>query len=190
MFNETVAVLAGVSLLAIAGCAGRPSVPRDSGTLSPFLLERDLAGKTVGTGSFSAITGQKRGFTAYLEGSWDGETFTLAEDFVFDDGETDKKTWVLKKTGDGRYEGAREDTVGTAIGFQDGDVFRLEYFMQLGGENGGGRKVKFRDIMFKRADGIVINHATVGYWGLNVAKVELEVKREAAVQSTPSIAAE
>jgi len=166
-----------LSAFATAGCATRPSLPSQTVATTPFVLERDLAGKTVARGRFKPIIGKSRGFTAYLDGDWDGETLTLVEDFEYDDGEVDRKTWRLTKIGEGRYTGTREDVVGEADGFQDGDALRLEYFVRLGGENGeGGRKVKFRDILYKQSDGVVINRATVGYYGLRAGTVRLEIK--------------
>lgn len=164
--------------LLIAGCATRPGMPDVSEMSQPFVLERDLAGKTVARGEFKPIIGASRGFTAYLNGAWDGETLTLVEDFEYDDGEIDQKTWRLTRVGDGRYTGTREDVVGEAEGFMDGDAFRLEYIVRLGGEDGaGGRKVKFRDILYNTGGGDVINKATVGYHGLRVGKVTLEIRR-------------
>lgn len=167
-----------LSLFSLLGCATRPSLPAEALGDEGFVLERDLAGKTVGRGVFSAITGANRPFTAYLDGTWDGRTLTLVEDFDFDDGEQDRKTWRLTKQSDGTFTGTREDVVGEAIGFYDGTGFRLEYFIRLGGENGeGGRRVKFRDILYKRDDGVVVNTATVGYYGLRVGRVNLEIER-------------
>ena len=166
-----------ISLFSLLGCATRPALPSDEAVADRFILERDLAGKTVGRGAFKAITGADRPFTAYLDGTWDGRTLTLVEDFDFDDGEQDRKTWRLTKQDDGTFTGTREDVVGEAIGFYDGEGFRLEYFIRLGGEDGeGGRRVKFRDILYKRDDGVIINSATVGYYGLRVGRVNLEIR--------------
>lgn len=174
--NSRWAILAMIiGFLSLMGCATRPSLPGDNAAGERFVLERDLAGKTVGRGAFNAITGANRPFTAYLDGTWDGATLTLVEDFEFDDGEKDRKTWRLTKQADGSFTGTREDVVGEAVGFYEGDAFRLEYFIRLGGED--GRRVKFRDILYKREDGVVVNNATVGYFGLRVGRVNLEIRR-------------
>jgi len=167
---------AAISSLALIGCATRPPVPPE--TNGRFVLEEDLLGRTVARGEFRTITGVRRGFTAQLNGTLSGEEFTLVEDFVYDDGERDRKTWRLRRVGDGRYVGTREDVVGEAIGVQDGDVFRLEYDVVLPSDDGPGRKVRFRDVMAETADGIVINNATVGLWGLRVGRVALTIRRE------------
>ena len=169
-----------LAALTLVACATRPAVPQEADAGRPFVIERDLAGKTVGRGRFKSITGSDRAFTAYLDGAFDGETFVLAEDFVYDDGEKDRKTWRLKKTADGEWSGVREDVVGTARGWRDGPAFRLEYRVDIPMKNGGKRRVGFRDVLILREDGVVYNKANVGWRGFAVGKVELEIRRDAA----------
>lgn len=169
-------VIAALALAATSACATAPAIPATASN-TPFTIERDLAGQTVARGACRSITGANRGFTAQLNGAWNGDTLTLVEDFVFDDGERDRKTWRLRRVSPGHYVGTREDVVGEAIGVQDGNVFRLEYDVILPSENGGGRKVHFRDVMALDANGDVINNATIGWFGLRVASVSLVIER-------------
>jgi len=129
----------------------------------------------VARGEFRTITGVRRGFTAHLNGSWDGETLVLVEDFEFDDGERDRKTWRLRRVEPGRYIGTREDVVGEAVGYQDGRAFRLEYNIVLPSENGRGRQVRFRDVMVLDGRGDVLNEATIGWFGVRVGSVSLRI---------------
>ncbi len=168
------AVTAAVALTA---CASRPAIPRDADAARPFVIERDLAGKTVGRGRFKSITGADRGFTAYLDGAYDGQTLTLVEDFVYDDGEKDRKTWRLTRQANGEWSGTREDVVGTARGYQDGPAFRLEYLIDIPSKSGGSRRVGFRDVLVMRADDVVYNKANVGWRGFAVGGVELDIRR-------------
>ena len=168
-----------IALVCLSACATAPRLPPETSG-ETFLVERDLAGSTVARGEFRAITGARRGFTAYLNGAWDGQTLTLVEDFVFDDGERDRKTWRLSRVGDGRYVGTREDVVGQAQGYQDGAAFRLEYDVILPSQNGNGRRVHFRDVMVRTGDGSVLNRANVGWFGIRVAQVELTIERPVA----------
>ena len=62
-----------------------------------FSFEDFFTGRTVAEGSFRAITGLQRRFTVALHGKWDGRTLTLREDFTFDDGTRDHKTWRFVK---------------------------------------------------------------------------------------------
>jgi Protein of unknown function (DUF3833) len=165
-----------LSAATLTACASRPPVPAAAGQ-TPFIIEEDLVGPSIARGEFRSITGVRRGFTARLNGTWDGRTLTLVEDFEFDDGERDRKTWRLERVAPGRYVGTREDVVGQAIGFQDGPVFRLEYDLRLPSENGRGRKVRFRDVMAETESGAVLNDATVGWFGLRVGSVSLVIER-------------
>ncbi len=179
------AVLLLLACGVLAACATAP--PRPSGVSRPFLIERDLLGTTTARGEFSAITGTRRAFTATLNGSLEGDTFTLVEDFAFDDGEKDRKTWVLARQPNGEWSGVREDVTGAARGFQDGDVFRLEYEVRLPSKTGEGRKVRFRDVLALDASGAVVNNATVGWFGLRVGGVKLVIRRGPVAASASSI---
>lgn len=170
-------IMASVLALLSSACATAPAAPREA-LDQQFVLERDLAGLTMARGEFRAITGVRRPFTARLEGVMEGEIFTLTEHFEFEDGERDVKTWRLRRVSPGLFEGTREDVVGTATGRQDGNYFRLEYNVRLPTENGRGRVVRFRDILFLSETGVG-NTATVGWYGLRVASVTLEIERSA-----------
>jgi hypothetical protein len=159
----------------VSACATRPPLPAEASG-STFIIERDLVGATVARGEFRTITGVRRAFTAYLNGRWDGETLTLVEDFEFDDGERGRKTWRLTPVAPGEYVGFREDVVGEARGYQDGNAFRLEYDLLLPTDD-GQRKVRFRDVMAFGASGSVINNATVGWFGFRVGSVALLIER-------------
>ncbi len=168
-------LLAVVTSLFVSACATRPPIPAEA-TSETFIIERDLVGVTVARGEFRTITGVRRAFTAQLDGAWDGQTLTLVEDFEFDDGERDQKTWRLTRIAPGEYVGRREDVVGEARGYQDGSVFRLEYDVLLPASS-GQRKVRFRDVMAFGASGNVINNATVGWFGFHVGTVTLHIGR-------------
>ncbi len=165
-----------VAALASA-CATAPAPPREQ-ALAPFVVERDLAGKTIGRGEFRAIGRAPRPFVAYLDGTWDGKVLTLVEDFEFADGEKDRKTWRLTQISPTEWRGVREDVVGEARGFMDGNAFRLEYDILLPDPNGGrGAQVRFRDVIVRTTDGAVLNDATVGFFGFLVGGVSLRIER-------------
>lgn len=175
--------LAVIAATLLSACAGKPSIPDSAASDRAFVLERDLAGKTVGRGVFKAIVGGDRGFTAFLNGDWDGETLTLVEDFEYDDGEKDRKTWRLTRQADGTFRGTREDVVGEAIGYMDGPAFRLEYLVDLPKDGGGATRVGFRDVLVLQADGSVLNKASVGWRGFRVGGVELVITRAEAAEA-------
>jgi len=163
-------LLALLSILTLTACATAPDP--DQAPAAPFVLTEALAGETVGEGAFDPIFGEPRGFTAYLKGYEENGQFILEEDFVYDDGETDRKTWRFTPVSEGEWTGTREDVVGTARGYRDGDTFRLDYKVAL-----GGRIVGFRDVLYLTPSGAVENKARVSWRGIPVGKVDLTITR-------------
>ncbi|SMC46201.1 DUF3833 family protein [Rhizobium sp. RU36D] len=141
-----------------------------------FTFESYFAGKTKAVGSFSAINGVKRKFSVDLTGTWDGRMLTLREDFVFDDGTRDRKTWRFVKTGPGRYSGTREDVIGETKVTIEGDTAKFTYLVYLDSAK-QANKVRFYDTMVLRKDGTVLNTAWVTKFGLPVAKTTVEFSR-------------
>lgn len=142
-----------------------------------FTLERYFTGVTHATGSFSAINGVKRTFTVRLSGKFNGHLLTLAEDFVYGDGEKDRKTWKFTKKGPGLYTGTREDVIGSTTVRISGSTAKFTYLVDL--DTGPGQNiVRFWDTMILSADGRTIkNRAVVTKYGLPVAKVKVDFTR-------------
>jgi hypothetical protein len=134
-----------------------------------FVLEDYFVGKTVAEGHFGAINGVSRNFTVDLTGKWDGRTLTLREDFRFDDGTKDRKTWHFVKTGPKTYLGTREDVLGETKVRMDGDTARFNYFVYLSPKT-KSNEVLFLDKMVLKPDGTVLNTALVMKFGFPVAK--------------------
>jgi hypothetical protein len=161
----------------VAGCATRPQIPPNAAPTARLAPEEDLVGRLYGRGVFRSITGASRAFDVTLDGAWDGQALTLVEVFKYADGETDTKTWKLRKRADGSYEGAREDTVGLARGWIEDGAYRMAYTMAIPKKQGGVRKVRFQDVLVEDASGAVINRARVSYFGFPVASVDLTMQR-------------
>jgi hypothetical protein len=171
------AAAAAMGAFALSACATAPAPPKGQ-PLAPFVLERDLAGKTIGRGSFRAIGRPDRPFVAYLSGTWDGQSLVLVEDFEFSDGEKDRKTWRLRQIGPTEWRGTREDVIGEARGYMEGEAFRLEYDVLFPDPKGGnGTRLRFRDVIVRTQSGKVLNDATVGFMGFLVGGVSLTIER-------------
>lgn len=161
--------------LGMAGCATRPASPV-SATL-PLTLVDAFRGRTIGNGLFRVpIAGVERRFRANLVGTVRGDTLTVVEDFFFDDGEVDRLTWRFRRTGPGSWEGRREDTVGVATVTETGREIRLEYVADVR-SRGNITRLGFADVIYRRADGVVINEAVVTRGGLPIGTVLFELRR-------------
>ncbi len=55
---------------------------------------------------------QLRRFHVEIDGDVVGDTLTLHERFVYDDGEKQQRVWRIRRTGDNRYQGTAGDIEG------------------------------------------------------------------------------
>lgn len=139
-------------------------------------LEKYFAGRTYADGRFSAINGVRRDFKVVLTGTWNGKRLKLVEDFVYADGERDRKTWRFTRTGRNTYSGTREDVVGPALVTVKGNTATFSYDVYL---DGAARKtlVRFHDKMVLNADGTLLNTALVTKFGFPVARTRVAFRR-------------
>jgi hypothetical protein len=138
---------------------------------------RFFTGKSEATGRFAAVNGVKRTFEVKLRGKWNGKTLRLIEDFAYDDGVKNRKTWVMTKVRDGVYTGTREDVVGETTIRVSGNTARFNYLVDV--EEGPGENiVRFYDTLRFSPDGKTMkNTALVTKFGLPVARVRVDFKK-------------
>lgn len=166
------AMALSLSLTLLTGCSGMK--PEDFAGQEPrFLIEEYFAGKTKAWGIFQDRFGKlRRQFVVEIDGSWDGETLTLVEDFVYDDGETEQRIWRIRKTGAHSYEGTADNVIGTAEGKSYGNAlnWRYDFALKVGD---GTWNVHFDDWMFLQGDGVMINRAEVSKLGIALGEVTI-----------------
>jgi hypothetical protein len=176
----------GLGALALGGCATRPPSP-PAGAPGLTLVEA-FQGRTVGVGVFRVpIAGVERRFRADLVGTLAGDTLTVVEDFVFDDGEKDRLTWRFRRTGPGRWSGAREDTVGDATVVEERSEIRLDYVADVR-SRGEVTRLGFADVIWRRQDGVILNEAVVTRFGVPVGSVHFELRPAPAPRRSASAA--
>ena len=97
-----------------------------------LILEQYFLGKTVASGIFEDRFGNvRRQFTVDIDGTWDGKTLTLTEDFIFGDGETETRVWSIEKVAPASYVGTADDVIGLAKGIVSGNTLNWKYDMRL-----------------------------------------------------------
>lgn len=186
-------ILTWLSLtLFLTGCGGMK--PEDFAGREPkLLLEEYFAGKTRAHGLFVDRFGDlRRQFVVDIDGTWDGETLTLTEDFVYDDGEIQQRIWIIQKTGPHAYEGRAADVIGRATGTAYGNALNWRYKLALKvGESTWN--VDFDDWMFLQDDDVIINRAEVSKFGFKLGDVTIVFSKpqaqQASVHSVLSMAA-
>lgn len=160
----------------VSACATAPRVPSRL-TPAPLTLEEAFVGRTVGQGVFRVpLARVTRRFRADLVGTMDGSRLSVVEDFFFEDGETDRLTWVFDRVSPGRWTGRRDDTVGVAEVREEGGVIRLVYLADVR-SRGTVNRLHFSDVIYRQDAGLVINDAVVSRFGLAIGSVRFELRR-------------
>jgi len=163
-------VLFGLAAL-MTGCAS-PSL-KDYADKQPKMdLVDYFEGRTEAWGQFQDLRGKvRRRFKVTIDGTWDGSVLTLVEDFVYDDGETERRVWTIEPTGDGTWEGRAEGVVGMAEGEASGNAFNWRYRFDLKTGEGETTRVSFDDWLWRQDENVVINKAYVSKFGITIGEV-------------------
>ena len=168
--------LAGMLLL--AACSGRPSLDGPKLSDRQLNLEEFFEGELVAYGQFQDLFGNvSRRFEVDIEGTWDGETLTLVEDFVYEDGSTERRVWTLVKIGDQTWEGTAPGVIGTALGEERGDTFNWTYTIDLPVAGGETVRVSFDDWMWLLTEDRLLNKAYMERWGIGVGLVTITFEK-------------
>ncbi len=163
-------------LLVLAGCSSM-KVEEFAGKDPRFRLEDYFVGKSKAWGIFQDRFGTlKRQLEVDIEGTWDGETLVLTEDFLYDDGETEQRVWIIKKEGEHAYSGSADGVLGRASGAAYGNAFHWTYDFALP-VGDSVWNVTFDDWMFLQSDGILINRAEVRKFGFQLGTLTLVFRK-------------
>lgn len=156
---------------ALAGCAGRPSLDDEPLSSRQLNLEEFFVGNVTAYGQFQDLFGTvSRRFTVDINGTWDGQTLTLVEDFVYEDDSTERRVWTLQKTGADSWQGTAPGVLGLATGQERDDTFNWQYTIDLPVPDGTIR-VSFDDWMWLVADDRLLNRAYMKKFGVQVGEV-------------------
>ena len=135
-----------------------------NGALTAHGVVKDFSGTAI------------RHFSADIIGCWSGGVGTLDEDFVFDDGEQQKRIWTLTPNGDQTYIGTAGDVVGEGLARWQGNAMFLDYTLRIELED-GPINVKIDDRMYRVSDNVVINESKMRKFGFGVGEILLTIIR-------------
>ncbi|MEM1431606.1 MAG: DUF3833 domain-containing protein [Pseudomonadota bacterium] len=175
-------ILLALALLLLAACSGRPSLDDPKLSDKDLNLEEFFVGRSIAYGQFQDRFGTvRRRFEVEILGEWDGETLTLTEDFVYEDGATEQRVWRLRKTGPDTWEGTAAGVDGIATGEERGDTFNWRYTIDLPVPSADGSvdtlRAGFDDWMWLLADGRVLNRAYMSRFGIEIGEVILTFEK-------------
>jgi len=171
------ALAASLTLPGLSGCASAPQV-NDYAQESPKLdLRQYFNGRLEAHGLFTDRGGKvKRRFTVQMKAHWEGNTGVLEEDFVYSDGETQRRVWTLTDLGQGRYVGRADDVLGDAQGQAAGNALRWAYTLKLP-VDGTVYEVQFDDWMFLMDGQVMLNKARMSKFGFTLGEVTLAFRK-------------
>lgn len=173
-------ILVGIAALSLASCGGMTVA--DFADRKPELkLEEYFAGRLKAWGVFVDRFGRlRREFVVDLNGTWDEarQTLTLEEDFVYSDGEKERRVWTIRKLGPGRYEGSADGVVGVAAGASAGNAVFWTYMFDLKVGDGTWR-VRFDDWLWRQDREVVFNRAVISKWGFELGQVSIFFRKPA-----------
>ncbi|MBN1379375.1 MAG: DUF3833 domain-containing protein [Gammaproteobacteria bacterium] len=163
-------------LIGVSACSAKITDYKNS---EPVLdLQKYFQGELIAWGIFQSRSGEvKRHFKVNMTAVWKGNICTLEENFLFDDGEQQQRTWTITKLDAHRYSGVAGDVIGEAVGVSYGNALNWRYVLELQ-VDGKRYKVNFDDWMYLISDDTLINRARVTKFGFRVADVTLFFKRK------------
>lgn len=168
-------VLAATALL--AACSGKPAADDDLLSDRKLDLEEFFDGDLVAHGQFQDIFGTvRRRFEVKIQGDWDGDRLRLVEDFLYEDGTTERRIWTLVKSGEDSWTGTAPGVIGTASGVERGDTFNWRYTIDLPVPNGELR-VTFDDWMWLTSDDRLLNRAYMKRFGVDIGEVIISFEK-------------
>lgn len=135
-------------------------------------------GETIAYGLFEDRFGNiRRQFTVAITGTVSGNQLTLEEDFLYEDGDIENRTWVIHREQESIYSGTAGDVVGKAEGIQNktGFTWRYEMLLKISGRS---YKVKFDDRMFLMPNNILLNRAVVKKFGIKLGTVFISFSKD------------
>ena len=188
MFARLASLLASLGLLiTLSACAAQNI--KDVSDRAPTLdLEAFFEGEVIAYGIFEDYTQSlKRQFRVNILGTVAGDTLTLEEDFLYDDGETQRRVWVIQNLGQSEegvtlYEGRAADINGVARGEVAGNALHWRYSLALPvGDT--SYDITFDDWIYQQDEHVAINRARLTKFGFEVGSVTLVFLRGKAAEA-------
>ena len=160
----------------LVGCSSQ-DINDYAGTSSEFSMRSFFQDDLKAEGIVKDFNGTVvRTFTVDLQAQWDGDTLTLDEQFLFNDGEEQERTWIIQDLGDNSYTGTASDILDTAYGESAGNALNWKYAMILKVDD-SRYEVEFDDWIYQISDNVVINQTEIYKWGIQVGEVVLVIRK-------------
>jgi Protein of unknown function (DUF3833) len=150
--------------------------PADYANGPTFDLRQHLSGPLACEGVIFGPTGRVTSrFVADMQGTWSGDTGTLAEVFHYDSGTIQHRAWTLALGQGGNITATASDVVGQGQGRVEGSGVVLRYRIRLTPE-AGGHVLDVTDWMYLMDNGAIMNRSQFRKFGIMVAELVATIR--------------
>lgn len=135
------------------------------GDLTAHGVVKDWSGKVI------------RHFNADIKAYWREGVGVLEEDFVFDDGEKQRRVWTLTPDGSGNYIAEANDVVGPANALVSGNALFMQYVLRAPYKD-GTIDLTIDDKMYLVSPSVIVNESKMKKFGISVGQVLLTIVKK------------
>ncbi|MDO6465268.1 DUF3833 domain-containing protein [Pseudoalteromonas carrageenovora] len=154
-----------------------PSVEHYKNSSPEFNFKEFFSGELKAYGVVQDFKGElTRKLVVDMNASWNGSQGVIEEDFVYDDGETQRRVWKVTLNDDNTLRGTAADVTGVAKGKSMGSVFHWNYNVELP-YDGSTLNVNFDDWMYLVTQSRLINRTSIVKFGVEVGEVTLVIEK-------------
>lgn len=140
-------------------------------------MQKDLDGEMVCEGVIFGPMGRVTStFVADFNVSWDGDTATINEHFVYDDRSTQDRVWTLKLGKDRNFTATAPDVPGVGKGCYSGATIQMRYPIKLPADV-GGHTLQTVDWIYLTPEGTLINRSQFRKFGIKVAELVATIRK-------------
>lgn len=130
------------------------------GNVEAFAVTRDENDKIISA------------YKAKMHGKWEGNKGVLKQDFVYNDGKRDSRTWLITFENSGAFSAVGHDVLSPAKGRHRGNVIEMLYSLSLK-KGSAKQEVKFEDNFY-----LVDRNSMIG---ISVMKVNSKIIGESTI---------
>ncbi len=160
----------------LVSCAA-PDVEHYKSSSPEFNFKQFFNGKLKAYGVVQDYKGElTRKLVVDMHAYWEGNKGTIEEDFVYDDGQKQRRVWHITLNDDNTLTGTASDVLGIAQGKSSGSVFHWTYALVLKVDD-SEIEVNFDDWMYLVTQSRLINRTAIDKFGVEVGEVTLVIEK-------------
>lgn len=173
----SIALVVMISTL-LTACGSVP-IEEYAGNEPRFDITHYFEGNLTAHGIIKARNGRvTRYFNVVMTGVWDANGVgTLTEDFVFDDGELQRRIWVMTPDSNGDYWAVAGDVKKPAKMAMNGNALFMTYQLLVPYKN-SDLYLTVDDRMYAVNPTTIINESKLTKFGINVGSIQLVIQKK------------